>query len=122
MKKLKKWRVVLMCALAATVFNACEYQSIESVIPDEVSFSEDIQPIFHSKCIACHYTGGRQAPDLTEAYAFEALIEEGYVIPDSSEISVLYQKVESGHPSTGSMTSTEIKFVKLWIDDGALDN
>ncbi len=114
--------------IAALIFGGCTYNWIveEDVIdpsdPDapEVSFSEEIVPIFASKCTACHYTGN-QMPDLTADNAYTSLNTSRYINTSSPEESLIYTK-----PSpTGShvqYSEAEAALVLTWITQGAQNN
>ncbi|UCH15644.1 MAG: hypothetical protein JSV22_06690 [Bacteroidales bacterium] len=65
------------------VFSSCEYENIvpiEAELPDSISFSTDIIPIFEANCNSsgCHNTGGI-APDLTPEYAYNNLMLYNFV-------------------------------------------
>ncbi|HEU4366293.1 MAG TPA: hypothetical protein VFT13_12605 [Candidatus Krumholzibacteria bacterium] len=102
--------------------------------PEVVSFSEDIQPIFNSRCAiaGCHVqpapTGGL---DLTEGQSWANLVgvrAQSFpgerVVAGSPAGSVLYLLVETGSmPQVGGPLSTaQIELIRKWIADGALNN
>jgi hypothetical protein len=91
-------------------------------VPDSVSFSANVLPIFDARCdnTGCHATGGI-APDLTTANAYTNLIVFGYVDTDLPEQSQLYLKMSTG--SMAKFTSPgDADIVLKWIQQGALDN
>ena len=89
--------------------------------PDNVSFSEDVQPIFN-KCTQCH--DGSPSPDLREGNSYDALVP-GYVEPGNADGSLLYQRLPGvGHPIPVDVTLTrdEIGAIRGWINQGAENN
>ncbi len=109
------------------------------IVMTTVSFTDDVQPIFTNKCVSCHNTANNQFYgylDLSDGNAYSNLVSvvsNGYapnkrVTPNDSEHSVLWQKINnsllygSNMPLTGSLTSVEIETIKVWIDEGALNN
>lgn len=87
----------------------------------EISFSEDIIPIFTGNCTACH--GGAVKPDLTPENAWESL-QDGYISDDpenNPEDSKIYSiLLESGHSPRAS--ELEKQQILEWIRQGALNN
>ncbi len=98
-----------------------------------VSFANDIQPIFEQNCVSCHPSSGNL--DLTSGNSYANLVDvnaSGYagklVIAGDSENSILYKKINgsgaygSNMPLGGSLSATQITVIKQWIDEGAKDN
>jgi hypothetical protein len=83
-----------------------------------MSFSGDIQPIFNNNCVSCH--SGSQSPDLSKGWAYDELIDGGYVDTESPCESVLYQVFSGTHD--GRADTTEINAILGWIQEGAQDN
>jgi hypothetical protein len=116
--------LVLTVAIGAGV-SSCTYYENDPVpveVPDSVSFSVNVLPIFDARCdnTGCHATGGI-APDLTTANAYNNLIVFGYVDTDLPEQSQLYLKMSTG--SMAKFTSPgDADIVLKWIQQGALDN
>lgn len=120
----------VLLLLATTLLNGC-YQDVVVPTPtppitSEMSFSEDIQPIFDASCngIGCHNNGG-VAPVLTTGVAYGALINGGYIDTQNPSSSGLYQwMVGNGDidmPPSGPMASANA-MVLAWIQQGALNN
>jgi len=100
---------------------------------ENVSFANDIQPVFDQNCVSCHPSSGNL--DLTSGNSYANLVNvnaSNYsgkrVVPSDSEQSILYKKIDgssaygSNMPLGGSLSQTEINLVKRWIDEGALNN
>lgn len=126
MKSIKKLTTVFT-ALSILVLAQCTYDvSLGPVVTDEVSFSNDIIPIFNQSCnsAGCHNTGGVK-PDLTAANAYQALNSGGYIntsSPDKSEL-YLWMKGEKRLPMPLSGPNANYNATVLaWISQGAQNN
>ena len=128
MKALKVFFTMLAMAL---IFGGCAYNFIveEEVIdptdPDapEISFSQEIQPIYNSKCVSCHTTGG-QLPDLSAANSYSSLNTSRYTNTSSPESSLIYTHP---NPSTSEhdwakYSEAEAAKVLTWITQGVKNN
>lgn len=115
MKKLFQILVIISISLS---LNSCYYDSIYESIDDdnggleEVTFSNDIAPIF-GFCSNCH--DGSQKPDLRDGNAYKSLVP-AYVIANDAEASPLYIKLKGGHQN---LPASRLELVKTWIDQGA---
>lgn len=101
------------------LFGSCEkvvYPIPE--LPDTVSYSLDIQPIWDNKCVSCH--SGSRDPDLRPENSYASLINGGYVDTDNPEDSELIKKLYGSHDSRA--TETEKQVILLWIEEGAKNN
>jgi hypothetical protein len=120
--------LALSALLGMGLISGCHYDEIlPDINPgDEVSFSEDIVPLFDASCNSsgCHKTGGI-APDLTADNAYNALINGNYIDVTNPETSELYQWVAGNRTTPMPISGTDSKIVSavlLWIEQGALDN
>jgi len=122
-------QIVLVGSLSLLCFS-CYYDELPEEtdatieIPDdqEISFSQDIQPIF-SKCTQCH-NGNIANPDLTEGNAYNAIVPD-YVIEGDGDNSELYEKSPgNNHPQDVGfiLCADELALIKTWIDRGADNN
>lgn len=110
--------------LLFTIFFSCESVKREpideSALPEEVSLSNDIIPIFEQKCIKCH--NGGTPPDLTSENAYIDLTAGGYINIYNPEESTLYEAINTG----GSMQQYADDFnraiILKWITQGAFEN
>ena len=103
------------------LFGSCEkvvYPPVEIELPDTVSYSLDIQPIWDNKCVNCH-DGGRD-PDLKPENSYESLINGGHINVNDPAESDLMKKLYGSHDSRA--TETEKQLTLLWIEEGAKDN
>ena len=121
--------IALCVAVAITIYPSCTkdyFEPVEIDIPDTVSFSQYIIPIFSEHCAisGCHETGG-VAPDLTPDNAWSDLWLYGFVDTTSPPSSELYERMISNSepmPPSGKLTGGQDQLVLAWIEQGALDN
>jgi len=102
-----------------------------------VSFSNEVQPIFESNCVVCHFA---QAPHggllLQREYAYVSLVgvmssQFSYyrVVPGKPDESLLVHKIERHTPDIGykmppsrSLSAKDMTTIRLWISQGAQEN
>lgn len=118
---------LLWSFFVALLAASCYYDAIlPPEIAGDISFSEDIIPIFNQSCnsAGCHNTGGIP-PDLTPANAYNALISGNYLNVASPENSELYLWMRGERaldmPLSGP-NATYNATVLAWIRQGALNN
>ncbi len=91
----------------------------------EVSFANDVLPIFEAECVVCHGASGNWAAD-----SYQAVMGTGdsapVVIPGDPDESVLVQRLEGTEgalmPPAGKWPDSQIQLVRDWIAAGAQDN
>ncbi|MEJ5261893.1 MAG: c-type cytochrome domain-containing protein [Ignavibacterium sp.] len=100
------------------------------VIPSSnVSFSQHIYPVLQVKCFACHGNGIYEAGlDLTLRSRF---VDGRIVVPGDTLTSILVWRIDRP-PRAGfnpmppeympQLTPNQIRGIKIWISEGALDN
>jgi hypothetical protein len=128
-----KFRLLLhFCLLVffLTLISSCEYGFIEfeTVEPDpdpdvELSFSDEIIPIFNNKCnmTGCH-TAGHFAVDLTPENAWQDIHDKGLLDLENPANSSFYTKlVEPGTHDNRSLPAEQQKILQ-WITEGAKNN
>jgi hypothetical protein len=99
----------------------------EEVVPDEVSYSENIQPLWNSSCTSCH--SGNIAPDLRPGNSYQSLIDGGFVVKSNADESILYLSLFEGTgvslmppKPNGPWPDGNRNLVEAWINQGAKDN
>lgn len=127
---MKIFKLLFAVAAVTLILSGCKYDFIvPEDVPDpddpnaeQVSFAQEIQPIFTNNCTSCHDTGG-QMPDLTAGNAYSSINTTRYINFDTPGESLIYTRP---HPSnTGSHpTYSESQAAKLllWINQGAQNN
>lgn len=119
----KSVRIVLLIAFSV-LMSSCYFDTIiqiEEEVIDDVSFSDDVQPLLNTVCISCH-NGTVTVPNLTEGQAYQSLVNGGYLNVDDPEESLLFQKINSDHPYSGALSASEINLIAQWMAEGGLDN
>ncbi|MDH7462096.1 cytochrome c [Chitinophagaceae bacterium 26-R-25] len=126
MKVRKIYWVMAMLIMALTT--GCYYDVITppdpNAPPQNVSFSNDLQPIFNTSCATpgCHGDGGHN-PTLTADKSYNALMSGGFVNTTIPTESILYKEINSGlMPPTGKLPQVQIQMVLDWIKIGAPNN
>lgn len=107
---------------------SCYYDTFpEESIPDEVSYSKNIQPLWNSSCIECH--SGNLAPDLRAQNSYNSLIDGGYVVKGNADESILFLSLQEGTgvslmppKPNGPWSANNTKLVETWINQGAKNN
>ncbi|MDD3742600.1 MAG: hypothetical protein PHX54_03145 [Lentimicrobiaceae bacterium] len=110
---------------AGIALSGCEYEFIEfddSPILEEVSFKDDVIPIFNSSCgfSGCHVTGA-VPPDLTAENAYQSLMKLNMVSANEPANSLLYTSMASGSMKKYS-TPDQTRIIRAWIEQGAKNN
>ena len=118
---MKKIFYLLFAAVLTGIllFDSCEkvvYPIPE--LPDTVSYSLNIQPIWDNKCVSCH--AGSRDPDLRPENSYVSLTDGGYIDTDNPEESDLMKKLYGTNDARA--TETEKQLTLLWIKEGAKDN
>jgi len=127
MKKIFQYLMVLTVSLMATsCYNDEMPPEAVILIPETVSYSKDIQPLWNQDCVSCHKTGAT-APDLITANSYSALVTNNkYVIPGNALGSKLHKSLMGDGaaimPTAGKWSDSKIALVDKWINDGALNN
>ncbi|WP_372773810.1 hypothetical protein [Mangrovibacterium sp.] len=131
---MKKYKLFLFAAVLGMLFNACEYNFIETEeLPpidgggngqETVFFTQDILPIFSAgSCTSCHKSGG-QSPDLTAENAYASIGNAKYVNVTTPTASLIYSLIEPNSTSHThhQYTSAQAQLVLTWITEGAKNN
>jgi|FLOH01.1.fsa_nt_gi hypothetical protein len=121
-------RKIACFVLLVTILSGCEKAYVQSeVIPDKVSFSTDIVPIFSTSCTSCHSNGGQfSLLILTSDVAYNQLLSDGWNAPyvniEDPPSSSLYVKMNSNMPPEGLLSFNKIEMILKWIEEGAENN
>jgi len=113
---------ILVVLVAVILFGCSDYiipaPEYPEGIPEGVSFSGDVQPIFDQNCLVCH--GGGQSPNLSPGWSYDELTEGGYYNIDAPLESIIYQKFSGSH--SGRASEEEVLVILGWIIEGAENN
>jgi hypothetical protein len=121
---MKKLILFIMLVAGMSLMQSCQYEWIDPIdpeIPEVVSFSTDIIPVFAEGCDGCHKAGG-PPPDLTSANAYSSIMAGNYVNTASPETSVLYTVCIPGGSMYSYTSVGDADIILKWIQEGALNN
>lgn len=129
-----KVMVVLLIAMTMTFSNCVKDQGvinkdITSNLPDTVSFSKQIIPIFNANCSisGCHVGAYPVAQlNLSASMAYDQLFAKSYIDTLNPEFSVIYIEMNSSTtnkmPPTGRLSDYDVGLVLKWIQQKAKNN
>lgn len=126
-KKFLPGSLIALLIISISIFSSCEYEFIEPeavVIPDVISFRDDIIPVFNSSCniSGCH-AAGFSILDLSPANAYQDLFRKNMIDTDVPDQSKLYLKLtDSRGTHKDRSTATEQALILEWIAKGAQNN
>lgn len=123
---MKKLILLIICFLGILSWQSCQYDwvdPVDPVIPEVVSFSVDVIPIFNRSCNmgGCHSAGGIP-PDLTPANAYADLFARNQINLTDPASSILYVKCIQGGSMYKYCQPGDAEIMLKWIQEGALDN
>ncbi len=118
---MKRTLYLMILALLTIGIHSCEKYTYEPASFQDVSLSQDIQPVFDAKCISCHSASAslKKKPYLSSDVVYNELVNGGFVDTDNPEESKIYQKLLSGHQNS---IAADAEMVKVWIEEGANNN
>jgi hypothetical protein len=130
---IKRFIILISVALWILIHYGCDdtltAQDVDNrEIPDSnVSYTVDIAPIFELKCVSCHGNGRLDAGlDLTKWTSF---VDGRIVVPGEPDNSILIWTIEGNTIAprmppqpTPPLTFNQIRGVRTWVAEGALNN
>ena len=131
---MKILRIILMVIVVASFLNGCNYnfivpEEVPVIDPDDpdapqISFANEIIPIFvnNNNCTSCH--NGGQAPDLRAENAYAAINTSRYINTATPEESRIYKycSPETATHIRKKYNSAQAALVLGWIKQGAKNN
>ena len=114
-----------LCLILMTSLNTGCYYNKTPLPPEpegDISYSQQIQPIWNDNCVACHKAGTGVPLDLEEAVSYDNIIDGDYVNLDDPSASVLYVKIVPGQSMAQYANDNQRALVLKWIEQGALNN
>ena len=113
--------LALFITTQCTYHNEEEYFSANENLCDttNMSFSNDMVPIFENNCYACHNSNDRTAGIVLETYdGVKAAVETGRLIG-----AIKHEKGYANMPrSAAKLDDCTISKVEAWINQGMQDN
>ncbi|MCP4311032.1 MAG: hypothetical protein GY790_07205 [Bacteroidetes bacterium] len=115
---------ILTAFLMLAICQSCEWEKLEPVdesdLPETVSFSTNVQPIFTTSCTNCH--NGTIPPNLLPDDSFLELTGGGYIETDDPENSELYKSINTGGSMNQYTSELDRAMILKWIVQGAKEN
>lgn len=103
--------------------SGCYYDHVlPAQVEGDISYAQEIQPIFNSKCTSCH--GGTSPAiglDLEAANSYNNLINGNFINVSDPVNSLLYVKINSGSMAIYASDLDRATILK-WIEEGAKNN
>jgi len=85
-----------------------------------LTYQATIQPLFQTRCGACHGESGLQGLNLlTYSTAFAGSVNGSVIIPGDPDASMLIQRQTQDQPHFGQFNPEELQIVQDWILAGA---
>ena len=126
---MKSFKIITLLIVGFFFFTACEDNKEEVPDPQEqeqeqeqikdVSFANDVKPIFDANCVGCHGNSSSFG-----GYNFESFSNLSNHVSDAALLGAI--KHESGFspmPQGGSkLSNTNIEKIEVWINEGAQNN
>lgn len=110
------------------LFTVIIFAALPVLLPAQVDYNEDIQPIFNQNCTSCH--GSQSGVTLTSYEEVMSSVGNQYgteiVVPNEPDESPLVDKIEA-NPEFGSrmpqggpnLSDEQIELIRTWIAEGA---
>lgn len=101
-----------------------------------ISYRSDIDPVLQNKCRQCHLppSGPGYIQTGLNMASYDTMMDGtmfgAVIIPGDSKRSVINKLIEGRagskmtvpHNNAGMLSKEEIKFIRLWVDQGAINN
>uniref|UniRef100_UPI0040488350 hypothetical protein n=1 Tax=Mariniflexile sp. TaxID=1979402 RepID=UPI0040488350 len=126
MKKTTRTLGVLASFSLTLFLSSCYNDEIKDAVSENVSFANDIQPIFNANCVSCHPSDA--LPDLSPGNSYTSLLSMEGIVPGDADGSELMEmlnfdpEADNPMPPGGAMSSKNINLIRDWINQGALNN
>tara|TARA_R110000868_G_scaffold304437_3_gene564991 strand:+ start:12382 stop:12792 length:411 start_codon:yes stop_codon:yes gene_type:complete len=130
--------IMLLCSVFILLACSTNTENLVSAPDDDdenpienVSYANQVQPIFNSSCTSCHGSNG--GVNLSSFSLLMGSVGNNYgnqlVVPNDADASGLVDKLEPS-PDHGSrmpigsspLSSTQIETIRTWINEGATNN
>ncbi len=127
-------RIVLSAiaaGFAACLLTACPTNGLTNpdniIFPDSlVSYSRHVQPFFTLRCYPCHDDSRAFGGIRLTSYSNVMFSRANLVVPGRADVSLLIQVLEQqithNAGNIQSIPSDQIRGIRTWINEGALNN
>ena len=123
----KAYRILSFMTIVLSMlitWQSCEWEKMDPVdvsdLPETVSYSTHIQPIFTEDCTKCH--NGTTPPNLLPDDSYIELTGGGYINTDMPENSKLYRSIKTGGSMYQYASDLDRAMILKWIEQGAEEN
>jgi len=121
---MKKILFAALIFIGAAILNqSCTYDFEDDLYPicdtTAVSYNDDVLPIIDANCLGCHNSDDQEAGVVLEPHAeLQAFALDGFI-----ECVIEHAPGCTPMPVNGDkLEDCEITKIKIWIDEGALEN
>jgi hypothetical protein len=126
--------ICIVFFIIAVIFSACSWTTggEEIIFPEtNVSYMNHVQPFFMMNCsyAPCHYAGPEPASGYVLTEYHMVIRVPGFIMPGNPDGSTLVQILEGKfNPHirrpiyTGNIKENQIKGIRTWIKEGAINN
>ena len=121
------YRFCILCGLLAALAAWLMFSNVPAANAQgkQISFINDVAPIFKENCFACHDAKKRSGK--FEMTMFEKLIDDDHIVPGKSIDSDLYQliigtgdkRMPPKKDNLAPLSKQQADVIKRWIDQGA---
>jgi len=109
--------------VSALLTTGCAWDQLElEPVPEVVSFSGDIQPMFDASCVDGCHAANLIPPNLSQGNSYDVLFSTSLVDTLNPTTSVLYVRMNETStpmPPTGKLNQNTVNLVLAWIEQGA---
>lgn len=122
--KTKRWHAAILCSI---LLSLTSLQGDQARGADDIDFTKDIEPLFHTHCIDCHgpeeqeseFRIDRLANMLAGGNSGEPAIVPGEPAASYLLKLIRHQETDKEMPPDGSLSKDEINRIEKWIAQGA---
>lgn len=110
-------KVFFIATLSTLLYSSCTFEKSEALTlgcDATMSYATDIMPIIDAKCVSCHTTGASQG-DFQNYAVVKTKVDNGTFINRLFTVKDMPQ----GGPA---LPEDELRKLKCWVEQGALNN
>lgn len=126
----------LSLLLLLTLAGCSDMGSSVTITPGQVSFANQVQPLFNTYCVSCHNPGSAPTHGNLDLTSYATLmdttgpskpIHAPLIIPNQADSSYLYKRItgviQPQMPLGGPyLSESQISIIEDWINQGAKNN
>lgn len=111
----------MLSVLFSTLFISCDSKTYEEIATvTDPTYSDNIKPLFQSKCTICHSsnTTRAQEPFLTTSLEIQSAIGSNNLACLINDPTQCFYESNNIMPPTGRLPQVNIDMINLWISNG----